>query len=242
MKILVGTNALTNVDQEVYSSHLAEYYTLGKDKDIDSVIQFCPRRMTIDRMRNEAAKVAMNEDCKWLVFVDDDMILTPNTLRNLVKTDYDVIMAHTFIRSYPFQPMSFVNKPVKDEPINLFPFEDVMEKADPITGIADCYAVGFACCAIRVDLLLNMQPPFFVTGPANTEDIYFCVRAKQEIGEHVKIGVHTKFPTYHKVESIYIAQDNVEKLKGFYKPEAPKEARSDDRGGAYHERIKTVTA
>lgn len=236
MKIVVGTNLLANVEPEIYSSHCAEYFTLGRDREITDVLQFAMKRMTIDRMRNEAAKIAMAQGFDWLVFVDDDMILTPNTLRALVKTDYDILMAHTHIRSYPFQPMSFLNKSTEEIPLNLFPFEDVLTSAGE-DGISPCYAVGFACCAIRVELLKKMDPPYFVTGPANTEDIYFCVKAKQEIGEHVKIGVHTHYPTYHKVDTIYIGKDNLNQVKSFFDPEQGILASRDDRGTDYHERI-----
>lgn len=239
MKICVASNLLQNTIPEVFSSITSEFYFLGRDKEIDSVLQFFPQRMTIDRCRNEAAKYAMANECDWLVFVDDDMVLTPGTIKNLVKTDYDIVMAHTYIRGNPFQPMSFINKPTESEPhiINLFPMDDdLIEAGKDENGITPCYAVGFACCAIRVDLLLNLQPPYFVTGPANTEDIYFCLRAKQEIGDHVKIGVHTKYPTWHQVERLFVGAGNVKELREFYKQQ-DKKMRGDDRGQSYHERI-----
>jgi glycosyltransferase involved in cell wall biosynthesis len=243
MKICVASNLLQNTIPEVFSSMAAEFFFLGKNPEITNVLQYMPQRLTIDRMRNEAAKYAMSNDCKWLVFVDDDVVLTPNTINNLVKTDYDIIMADTYIRGYPFQPMAFENKPTEDAPFNLFPVEDPRAIANPETGIADVFAVGFSCCAINVDLLLNMEPPYFVTGPANTEDIYFCVRAKQEVGDHVKIGVHTKYPTWHQVERLFVGQSNVEELRKFYESQNIKsKERSDDSGKSYHEKLRATQA
>lgn len=245
MKIFIGTNSLANISQEVYANHRAEWYGLGKrhqlifPNDTVNAFDWSSRRLSIDRMRNECAKNAMQLECDYLIFIDDDMLLHPGTIEALIKSDYDIIMAHTYIRGYPFQPMAFKNQVSPDyEGISLTHVtdEEIHKAENTESGILDCYAVGFAACALKVNLLLEMQPPYFVTGPANTEDIYFCIRAKKEIGEHVKIGVHTKVPTAHLVDPLFVHRSNVEKLRELYKPEEPK-FRSDDRGNSYHERI-----
>lgn len=237
MKILIGTNCLTHVDSSVYSNHAAEMFNLGAEYGHGKIIHWASRRLGIDRMRNEAAKIAMQEECDYLVFIDDDMLLHPNTVKGLIDSDYDVIMAHTYIRSYPFQPMAFKNiKETPEEGIALacLTDEEIKEKSKE-NPIVDCYAVGFAACAIKVDLLINMRPPFFVTGPAHTEDVYFCLRAKKEIGEHVRIGVHTGYPTAHLVDPVFIHVDTKDILMNMYKPPVPKVERDDDRGLTYHE-------
>jgi hypothetical protein len=246
MKILIGTNSLANVPQEVYANHRAEYYTLGKKHKIveGNLIDWSSKRLSIDRMRNECAKIALNNECDYLVFIDDDMLLHPGTIDGLIESDYDIIMAHTYIRGYPFQCMSFNNQADPSfEGVNLVAVTDEeIENAEKTgSGILDCYAVGFATCAIKVSILQQMQPPYFVTGQANTEDIYFCIRAKKEIGANVKIGVHTKYPTAHLVDPIFIHRNNKKKLLELYAPNEEKKFREDDRGGSYHERITNKT-
>jgi hypothetical protein len=165
------------------------------------------------------------------------MLLTPGTISGLVNSDYDIIMAHTYIRSYPFQPMSFKNigeDPKRGISLACMTNEEIIEKSKD-NPVVDCYAVGFAACAIKVDLLVNMRPPFFVTGPAHTEDVYFCLRAKKEIGEHVRIGIHTAYPTAHLVDPVFVHVDTRDSLMDIYKPLAPKVERDDDRGLTYHE-------
>lgn len=236
MKILVGTNCLTNIDSSVYANHCAEMFALGAKYGHGNVLHWASRRLSIDRMRNECAKIAMQNECDYLVFIDDDMLLHPGTISGLVESEYDIIMAHTYIRSYPFQPMAFKN--VKEDPeegvyLAAFTEEEIKEKSQK-EPIVDAYAVGFAACAIKVDLLLNMRPPYFVTGPASTEDVYFCLRAKKEIGEHVRIGVHTGFPTAHLVDPVFIHTNTRNQLMTIFAP-PKKEFREDDRSLSYHE-------
>jgi len=200
-KVLLAICNLSTVDSNVYMNHLASFYELGKNSGNVHLMLYGAQRMSIDNFRNGAAVQALATDCDVLLFLDDDMLLSPGTLEALIKSDYDVIMADTLIRSYPYKAMSF-ETPALDH------FEARFEKANPQTGIADCTAVGFACCAIKVKWLKRLHPPYFFTVPnICTEDVYFC-NMLRSLDPEVKIGVHLKYPTSHAVGQFYVNPDN----------------------------------
>lgn len=243
MKILIGTNLLTEVTASVYANHTALYYHLGRlgSERNWQFIQMAPTRMSIDRMRNEAGKFALQNECDYLVFIDDDMLLLPHTIETLIDADKDIVMAHTFIRGYPFHPMAFKRKDpnlsINDTP--LVHYDEIVKDANE-DALCECDAIGFAAVAIKTHLLKKLSPPWFVTGPNSTEDIYFCLRCKMELDEPTGIYVHTGVPTGHKLDPEFVTEDNVERLREFHKPAMPASEGRVDRGREYHEMISKV--
>jgi hypothetical protein len=243
MKILIGTSLLSSIDGNVYSNHCALFYHLGRI-GVERGWQFihmAPTRMSIDRMRNEAAKLALQLECDYLIFIDDDMLLQVDTIEKLIDADKDIIMAHTIIRGYPFNPMCFLRTDTEDDAdIKLVPHLDAFK--DSVDGLTKTDAIGFAVVAIKTHLLKKLKAPWFITGPNGTEDIYFCIRCHQELEEPTKIYVHTGVPTAHKLEPEFVSQFNVEKLREFHKPEVPAVDTTirEDRGTEYHEAISNI--
>lgn len=233
MKILIGTNCLSQVHHLAYASHCQFWYRLGK-KHADIKFYFMPPgRMSIDNMRNAAAKVALELECDYLMFIDDDMILHPDTLQSLLDADKDIVMALTFIRGGVFHPMFFKKLPKETGGYDLTYYTDWEDNVNE-KGIVDCQAVGFATVLIKTHLLKQLQAPYFLTAGGSTEDVYFCCRVKEEIGDHVTIAVDTKVPTGHILEPEIVHVDTVKKLREYHKTEEPKE--NPDRGQEYLER------
>lgn len=186
--------------------------------------------MSIDNMRNAAAKAALELECDYLMFIDDDMILHPDTFESLLAADKDIVMALTFIRGGEFPPMFFKRVP-KENGYDLTHFHDWEDHIDE-KGLVECAAIGFATVLIKTSILKQLEAPYFLTAGGHTEDVYFCCRAKAEIGEHVSIFVDTKVPTGHLVESEIAHVSTVKKLREFYKKPEPQ----IDRGVEYLEK------
>ena len=171
MRVLLAINTLTAIDNFVYSNHAQLYYRLGKEMDkADEVIMFHPYRMSIDRMRNEAAKLALTYNCKWIFFVDDDVQIPWDSFFRLASHDKDIIAGVTHIRGYPFHPMIFKDNTKKSKSNYMDDYADHADKK----GLVKCDAVGFSCCLIKTDLVRKMSQPYCITGSNHTEDIYFC--------------------------------------------------------------------
>lgn len=234
MKIVFGVNVLDSVSSQVYLSHLA-FMGAFKQKHPDSkVLIYTPERTGIDRMRNEAARIALQEECDYLMFVDDDVFIEPNTFDSLASIDADVAMAETYVRGYPFNAMWFVEKEGR--------FQHDNDCAPKESGFSFCDAVGFSCVLIKCSLLKKLTTPYFVTGPNFTEDVYFCVKAQRELGkENVKIAVDHRVPTGHTIAGQYVTKENVKLLRAFHKAQygellnPPK-----DRGEEYLKEVENL--
>jgi len=212
MKTLIGINTLTDVSRPAYSNHCQVWYRLGRNTK-DEFMMFHPHRMSIDGMRNSAAKYAMQQECDYLLFIDDDVLLPvmdhPDWYDTLKAADKDVVAGVTLIRSYPYHPMIF-DWNNKDTAFHIIDYKD--RAGDD--GLLQCDAVGFSLCLIKVDLLRKMEPPFFVTGVNHTEDVYFCQRAKIYVPE-VSIFVDTRIETAHMLDPEPIMPTTLEARKRY---------------------------
>lgn len=205
MKIMVAVNMLTEIDSQVYPSHLQHMFRLGRNTDFELML-FTPRRMAIAAARNMAAKEALKNNCDYLFFYDDDMDLHPDTLKTLVSRDKDIIMGLCCIRGYPYRKMVFkwVDKEGEFSSIadlrtkgKLMTFwEDCDKFANEQGVVENAAAVGCACTLIKTEVFKFLEDPYFYTGTQNTEDTYFCMKAHNAI-ENLQVCVDTTVPAGH---------------------------------------------
>lgn len=244
MRIIFGVNTLNAVEQPVYSSHVNFFYKVGKDYPDATCALNTPRRMSIDRMRNQTAKFALEGEFDYLMFVDDDVSIPPDSLTKLLACDADIAAGWTIIRGYPFENMFFRHVNGDRNTLENYPTKE-FEKG----SVVPCDAVGFSCVLIKTSLLRKVPPPWFVTGTANTEDIYFCMKARHLFPD-TKIVVDTSIETSHVLGPEFIGPDNVENYTSYcekaypnlYIPKAIREEQEKieygDRGFEYLEMVK----
>jgi hypothetical protein len=191
MKVMIGVNTLTSVSREVYSNHMQFYFRFGRSmQDFDFILNN-PSRMSIDAMRNMTAKTALANDCDYLVFIDDDVCVPIDFLSRLIMSGADIAAGWTVIRGYPFKNMIF--RFIDEEHRQLQHWDENDFPENVPNGWLACDAVGFSCVLIKCDLLRKVDPPYFVTGPYNTEDIYFCLKAKETVPEcRIITDIHVK--------------------------------------------------
>lgn len=240
MKVMVGINTLSVLDQLAYANHIQFFYRMGRNHpDVEFGLS-SPRRMSIDRMRNTTAKIAVDNNFDYLMFIDDDVLVPFDAFQKLRDCNADIAAGWTIIRGYPFNNMFF--KFQDESRQSLIHYNDA-----PENSIVDCDAVGFSCVLIKVDLLKKVPPPYFVTGTHNTEDIYFCLKAKEAVPD-CKIVVDTSVKTAHIMGSEVISPMNkaaytkfVEETDSTVKPQIKDDNKVGDRGNKYFEMVKEVT-
>lgn len=240
MKTLVGINVLHDVSYMTYANHCQFWYRLGRefDKEKDKFILYTPPRAGIDRMRNESARVALANECDYLLFIDDDVLVPPNCLRQLIDADKDIVAGVTHVRGYPYNPMIFKDIPGG----NLTFYTDYKDHVD-VNGLVKCSAVGFSLCLVKCSLIKKLIPPYFVTGTHNTEDIYFCIKAQEELGkDNVSIAAHAGVKTGHILGLDVVTPDNIQLLREYDEKENPSLVKPTDRGIDYfYKCIASVT-
>lgn len=210
--VVVGVNTLTSVDQAVYSNHCQFWYRLGKNMPDYRFILCNPRRMSIDNMRNTAAKIALENDAD-LMFIDDDVLIPVNTLPMLYACDADIAAGWTIIRGYPFKNMIFTFD--NEEKTSLTHWNGPENQ-----GVLTCDAVGFSCVLIKHELLKQIEPPYFVTGPHNTEDIYFCMKAR-DYKKDTKCVCNLDVKTSHNIGAEYVDPLNMPLYKKYMEAQMP---------------------
>lgn len=245
VKTLIGVNTLTEVDNSVYLAHNALWYELGKEYGSkgEKFIMFNPYRTSIDNMRNTAVKIALEQQCDYLMFIDDDMILSPNTYKSLREADKDIVMALTYIRGYPYDPMHFIDSKSKEGDVKFLQTDKDFESRIDENGLVECDAIGNACVLYKTWIFNKFDPPYFVTLPKCTEDVYFCIKAKNTLGRQgVKIFVDTKVPTGHLGDKEVFHHDTIKKQREAFEVQYGKPEPSEfiARGNKYAEMVESL--
>lgn len=183
LKIVVGTNALSEIQYPAYTNHCQFWFRLGRSYPNVDFVFSNPARMSIDRMRNMTAKVAIELNADYILFLDDDVIVPPNFgLKQLLDCDAEVAAGRVCVRGYPFNYMAFERRAA--DPEGLYIMNEL-----PKSGILEVGAVGFSFALLKVAPLRRMQDPYFVTGINCTEDIYYCDKLyKMDNSYKVKIN------------------------------------------------------
>lgn len=205
-RLLIST-VLYNVHPIVYSSHLDMFYRVGKNLPDYDVIFYSPNRVPIDSARNAAVRYALDEECDYLFFYDDDMFLHPDVVQRLLnRMDEDkvhVVMARCYIRGYPYDPMIFKYKTIRakgkkgdDEEVKTMVHFVDYKKYVRKDGLVKVDAVGCASTMIDMELFKLMPEPWFLTGSTHTEDVYFCIKAINYV-ENVGIFMDDTFESGH---------------------------------------------
>jgi hypothetical protein len=242
-KVLVACTTLTSVGSGPYMDHMRLYYRLSKDHPNIDFHQMFSHRNSIDRFRNLAFKVAVQGNLDYLMFIDDDMQLPHDTFTKLYaacEEGYDILAALNYIRGYPFDIMAFKEEEEGEDKKKYLVALKGEDLPDPLDGsVVDCTAIGTAVCLLNMKRLKDVPAPWFITGPHNTEDIYFCLKAKESIPD-LRVGVHTGVVTGHvldpEVISYYTRPALMKYMESFMTPlfaEATKN--KGQRGEAYVE-------
>ena len=226
-KTLICTNTLSLINQAAYSNHIQFYFRLGRNCLEDQFALFTPNRMTIDACRNAAVRTALEHEFDYVMFVDDDVLLPFNAYSLLKADDKDIIAGWTVIRGYPFPNMFFK----KTDDGNICHYNDVPIEQKELIEVE---AVGCSCVLIKCSVFLKVPPPYFVTGTYNTEDVYFCLKAKQHI-PGLKIFVDPQVKTPHLLQVNAVTPENRQALKKYYEDENPNltVVQNGDRGMEY---------
>ena len=232
VKIAIGINNLTAVSQPAYSNHLQFFYRLGRSYTNLEVLLINPARMSIDRMRNMAAEQALKWEADYLLFLDDDVLIPFGSLAHLLDANKDIIAGDVLIRGYPFEHMIFDYLEDKKG------MHAIREVEEPL-GVYDCDAVGFSYCLIKIDVLKKCPKPFFITGPKNTEDIYFCIKAKLA-NPDLTIACDTRIKCGHMLNPYPIGPENVDLFRKYYEAQYPQAIaqQEQDRGNDYYVVVK----
>lgn len=121
----------------------------------------------------ELADIAVNQDFKYILFVEDDILLPPNAILKLVKADKDVITGIYWDRRTGDDSHILVSKNY-GELLDLDKEEEIFEIDN----------AGIGCVLIKTEVLRNIAKPWFDVGViddivTSTSDVWFYHKLKK---------------------------------------------------------------
>ncbi len=130
--------------------------------------------------RNNIAVRAVELESDFVLWLDSDMVFTPDLLERLMadieKYDADFVTGIYFRRVQPFTPTLFDKLEIND---GVTDWTEVTDIPDKVFEVGGC---GFGCVLMKSDVLFDVQGKFGnCFAPINNtgEDLSFCWRARQ---------------------------------------------------------------
>lgn len=172
MKIMIAVPCMDQIPAPFVQS-LA---TLRKVGDCELVMKM---GSLIYTSRNSIATRAMQNEFDYVLWLDSDMVFTPDTLERLMKTltenDYDIVTGLYFRRVPPYSPVIFDRLEMDGEVCYWGEFKEIPDVPFEVG------ACGFGCVLMKTDVFFDVQGKFgqmFAPIGNNGEDIAFCWRAR----------------------------------------------------------------
>lgn len=130
--------------------------------------------------RNDLATMAIQIDADYVLWLDSDMVFSPDILERMFKTlkenDLDILTGLYFRRVPPFTPVLFDKLDIKGDLCDWSEFREIPKELFEVGGC------GFGCVLMKTDVFFDVQGKFgnmFAPIANNGEDIAFCWRARQ---------------------------------------------------------------
>jgi hypothetical protein len=113
--------------------------------------------------RNMMIEQALIQGCTHIFFVDDDIILNPATLKNLLKHDVDIVTGVYCSRSFPHHPYLFH---IAHEDGSC----DGMIPGDEQSGLVEIVNAPLGCVLIKMEVFKKLESPWITLGELKKDE------------------------------------------------------------------------
>ncbi len=145
----------------------------------------------VNENREAISGQAVKGNFSHVLYLDDDHILAPNTLWQLLGREKDIVSGLYLKREAPFVPVAY-DRELADgsvAPRFLMPME---------RGLVKVKAVGAGCLLVKTEVLLKLHRPWWRREQLG-EDVGFCQRAR---AAGYEIFVDTDTPGGHTFSAV----------------------------------------
>lgn len=197
---------VTKIDEDLFQFH---FVNIG--------------RIFTPAAREEAAKIAVENNMDLLYMVDDDMICPDDMFerlwKSMKKSGADIICPLAFTRNPPYKPVLYASVEGWD-PIHKSDFfiNNVIMNY-PKNKLVEADACGFGAALIKMHLFQKIERPWFMCSEGTGEDILFCYKAKKA---HGRVFMDTTFNIGHLGHPQLITEASVEQYRKQADPDAGK--------------------
>jgi hypothetical protein len=167
---VVGISAAEN------ARFTAFYSSLSGMQRPEGTISMFSTSAVISENRNKITEQFLQTDAQWVLYLDDDHILQPHTLMELLAADKDCISALYCQRQQPFNPVLMDT----ELPDRSFTWKQLHPQESGIISVA---AAGAGCLLVKRKVIEALSPPYWTLGQINPtswgDDLDFCSRVRK---------------------------------------------------------------
>lgn len=154
-------------------------------------------RLLTAMAREKLITEALKNDMDYIFMVDDDMLTPLDIMEKLLQDveehpEIDVLAPLAFMRNPPHYAVIYTTTEGYDENHHVPYFMNNFVKKYPKNKLVECDAVGFGAVLIKMSMIRKMKPPYCFSTTGSGEDIYFCMKSKQEAGARIFMDTRVK--------------------------------------------------
>lgn len=191
---------------EAYDNHLVLSFHLGalqeRWKHEKRPIQYefywyTAGRLLTAMAREKLVQEALNAGMDYIVMYDDDMLLPIDMVERMIadieaNPQIDVLAPLAHMRNPPHYAVIYTTTEGYDDKAHQPYFVNNFVRNYPKNTLIECDAVGFGAVMIKMDIVKKMKPPYFFSTTGSGEDIYFCIKSKQDAGARIFMDTRIK--------------------------------------------------
>jgi hypothetical protein len=191
---------------EAYDNHLVLSFHLGvlqeqwKNQNRDIQYEFywyTTGRLLTALAREKLVEEALNAGMDYIIMYDDDMLLPTDMVERMIEDmeenpQIDVLAPLAHMRNPPHYAVIYTTTEGYDENAHQPYFVNNFVRNYPKDKLVECDAVGFGAVMIKMEMVKKMKPPYFFSTTGSGEDIYFCMKSRQEAKARIYMDTRIK--------------------------------------------------
>lgn len=233
VKVAISIPSEGHTLPEAYDNHLVLAFRLGglqeRCKSENREIQYefywyTAGRLFTPMAREKLVSEALNGGMDYIIMYDDDMLLPLDMVEKMLQDveehpEIDILSPLAFMRNPPHYAVIYTSIDGYDnerhQPYHINNFV----KKYPRNQLVECDAVGFGAVLIKMDMVRKMKAPYFFSTTGTGEDIYFCVKSRQEA--QARVFMDTRIKLGHLGAPTIIDEETFDKYAVDHKIEIP---------------------
>ena len=188
MKILIAIPTFENITPETFKS-IYDLYVCDNEVDFEFV-----KGYDCAKARNAIASKTINGGYDYVLFVDSDIILPPETLMYFLEKPVPVCFG-----VYPHKNSKDGKAELFKDGTSSFELRFPYKQLDELPNRIRVKGAGFGCAFVSKSVLQKMKYPYFqyiqyLNGTFLSEDLYFCDEANKK---HIELWADTRVRCGH---------------------------------------------
>jgi len=223
LKVAISIPSEGHTLPEAYDNHLLLSFHLGRMQEMwrQEKRPICYEfhwhtagRLLTPMARESLINAALNADMDYILMYDDDMVLPVDMVECMLQDmeqhpEIDILAPLAFMRNKPHYAVLYSVTEGYDQQTHKPYYINEFIKNYPRNKIIECDAVGFGAVLIKMDVIRKMKPPYCFSTTGSGEDIFFCIKAKQEA--KARIFMDTRIKLGHLGKPAIIDEDHFDK-------------------------------